>query len=102
MLVRWLPEDTADGLRPPKAERFIQTERVVGWVRAHLAAEIQRVEGIIVAHEQDRRLAYAVAAVPGLSILTYSVDFALRPPTRPTSPARFGAIDPARGTAKWP
>jgi restriction system protein len=56
-----------------------QAARYMGWVAAHLAVENQRVEGIIVAHEQDLQLAYAVAVVPGLSILTYSVDFALSP-----------------------
>lgn len=60
-----------------------QAARYMGWVSAHLATENQRVEGIVVAHEQDLRLAYAVAAVPGLSILTYSVDFALSPAKPP-------------------
>lgn len=72
-LKRGRPSDTVVG----------QAARYMGWVRAHLAAENQRVEGIIVAHEQDLRLAYAVAAVPGLAILTYSVDFALSPATAP-------------------
>jgi hypothetical protein len=66
-LKRGRPSDTVVG----------QAARYMGWVRAHLATENQRVEGIIVAHEQELRLAYAVAAVPGLSILTYTVDFSL-------------------------
>jgi hypothetical protein len=72
-LKRGRPSDTVVG----------QAARYMGWVRAHLAAENQRVEGIIVAHEQDLWLGYAVAAVPGLSILTYNVDFALSPPNPP-------------------
>ncbi len=45
----------------------------MGWVHANLAAE----EQLIVAHEQDPRLAYAVSAVPSLAVLTDSIDFAL-------------------------
>jgi hypothetical protein len=77
-LKRGRPSDTVVG----------QAARYVGWVRAHLATENQGVEGIIVAHEQDLRLSYAVAAVNGLSILTYNVDFAFRLPSHPpASPA---------------
>ncbi len=54
-----------------------QIARYIGWVRARLAQPEQPVEGIIVAHEQDLQLAYAVSAVPGVSILTYSIDFTL-------------------------
>jgi Endonuclease NucS C-terminal domain len=60
-----------------------QVARYMGWVRAELARADQRVEGIIVAHEQDLQLAYAAAAVPGLTILTYTVDFALAPARAP-------------------
>jgi hypothetical protein len=55
----------------------------MGWVRERLADENQPVEGLIVAHEQDVQLAYAVSAVPNLSVLTYSVDFTLSVPDRP-------------------
>jgi hypothetical protein len=44
------------------------------------------VQGLIVAHEQEDRLAFAVAAVPNLSVLTYQIDFRL------AVPARSGAI----------
>ena len=54
----------------------------MGWVKARLAQEKQSVEGLIVAHEQDLRLAYAVSAVPNLSVLTYNVDFTLSAPDR--------------------
>ena len=72
-LKRGRPSDTVVG----------QAARYMGWVGAHLAGENQPVEGIIVAHEQDLRLSYAVAAVNGLSILTYNVDFALSPAKPP-------------------
>jgi endonuclease NucS-like protein len=61
-----------------------QTARYIGWVRAELARQDQKVEGLIVAHEQDPQLYYAVSAVPDLSILTYSIDFSLSAPERPT------------------
>ena len=60
-----------------------QTARYMGWVRANLARPDQRVHGLIVAHEQEDRLAYAVAAVPDLSVLTYQIDFRLSEPTPP-------------------
>lgn len=60
-----------------------QVARYMGWVRAKLAGARQGVEGIIVAHEQDLQLAYAAASVPGLTILTYNVDFALAPARPP-------------------
>lgn len=60
-----------------------QTARYMGWVRAELARPDQRVEGLIVAHEQDPQLYYAVSAVPDLAILTYSIDFSLSAPERP-------------------
>jgi hypothetical protein len=71
-----------------------QAARYMGWVRARLAEENQSVEGLIVAHEQDLQLSYAVSAVPNLSVLTYSVDFTLSAP----HPLDDGAaIDGARG-----
>jgi len=56
-----------------------QAARYMGWVRAHLAAPGQKVQGIVVAHECDDRLRYAAAAVPGLTIMTYRVTFDLAP-----------------------
>ncbi|MGO9901251.1 MAG: endonuclease NucS domain-containing protein [Solirubrobacteraceae bacterium] len=57
-----------------------QAARYMGWVKAHLARDGQTVEGLIIAHEQDLQLFYAVSAVPGLSVLVYDVDFTLSPP----------------------
>ena len=54
-----------------------QTARYMGWVKAHVA-EGRAVEGIIVAHDADDRLTYAVAPIPGLSLLVYEINFALR------------------------
>jgi Endonuclease NucS len=56
-----------------------QAARYMGWVGEHLD-EGRGVEGIIVSHEVDERLTYAVRAVPGLSLLVYEIHFALRSP----------------------
>jgi restriction system protein len=66
--------------RGHSADRLVgQVARYMGWVRTHLAAAGQGVEGIVVAHEHDDRLRYAAAAVPGLTIMTYNVTFRLVP-----------------------
>jgi hypothetical protein len=56
-----------------------QVARYMGWVRAHLAADSQPVAGIVVAHQCDDRLRYAAAAVPGLTVFTYRLNFELVP-----------------------
>ena len=89
----FLCRDTANGAlvvielkRGRPSDRVVgQATRYMGWVRKHIATENQPVEGIIVAHEQDPQLAYAVSVVPGLSILTYSIDFFLSAPADPGS-----------------
>jgi hypothetical protein len=68
-LKRGLPADHAVG----------QVARYLGWVRSNLAAPGQLVEAIIVAHDADQSLRYAVSAVSGLSLLRYEVSFALHP-----------------------
>ena len=86
----FLCRDTADDTlvvielkRGRPSDRVVgQATRYMGWVRANLARPGQRV-GLIVAHEQEDRLAYAVAAVPDLSVLTYQIDFRLSLPPRP-------------------
>jgi hypothetical protein len=54
-----------------------QAARYIGYVRTHLAAPGQPVEGLIVAHDADEALRYAVAAFPGLQLMTYEVTFQL-------------------------
>lgn len=55
-----------------------QIARYMGYVRSHLAMPGQSVEGLIVSHEADDALRYAVAAFPGLQLMTYEVTFELR------------------------
>lgn len=60
-----------------------QIARYLGWVRVHLAEPGQQVEGVIVAHETDDSLAYAASAVPGVGLMTYEVNFELKPAALP-------------------
>ena len=61
-----------------------QVARYMGYVSSHLAEPGQAVDGLIVAHESDDALRYAVSALPGLALMTYEVSFELR---RVDSPA---------------
>jgi hypothetical protein len=54
-----------------------QAARYMGYVRGHLAKPGQPVEGLIVAHDAEEGLRYAVAAIPGLHLMTYEVTFQL-------------------------
>ena len=63
-----------------------QVARYMGYVRSHLAMPGQSVEGLIVAHEADDALRYAVAAFPGLKLMTYEVTFELSSVDEPPYP----------------
>jgi hypothetical protein len=54
-----------------------QLARYMGWLRNHLAAPGQSVEGIIVAHDIDPKLQYAATAVPGTTVMAYEISFRL-------------------------
>jgi hypothetical protein len=68
-----------------------QVARYIGWVRVHLAEPGQAVEGLIVAHETDDQLAYAVSALPGLRLLTYDVKFELKLAAEPAGQQQGGS-----------
>jgi hypothetical protein len=61
-----------------------QVARYIGYVRSHLAKRGQAVEGLIIAHDTDDPLRYAVAAFPGLQLMTYEVTFQLKAVEEPT------------------
>ena len=61
-----------------------QAARYMGYVRTHLAKPGQSVEGLIVAHEAEEALRYAVAAFLGLQLTTYEVTFQLSTVEEPT------------------
>ncbi len=54
-----------------------QLARYMGWVRANLAAGAE-VRGAVVARRIDEKLRYAAAAMPGVLLLEYEVDFRVR------------------------
>lgn len=53
-----------------------QVLRYMGWVREHLAGE-RGVSGIVITHEYDDRVRYAVAELPRVEAWTYEVSFKL-------------------------
>jgi restriction system protein len=55
-----------------------QILRYMGWVQENLASDAQQVKGIIICHEPDARLSYAVRMVPGITLKFYQVSFSLR------------------------
>lgn len=58
-----------------------QTLRYMGWVRKNLAKTGEQVEGIIIAHQSDEALRYAITEVPHVKLLHYEVSFRLKSPT---------------------
>jgi hypothetical protein len=57
-----------------------QLLRYIGWVQAHLAKEMGKtVEGLIIAHKVDKGAFYALSTVPNTKIMTYEIEFNLKP-----------------------
>ncbi len=54
-----------------------QIMRYMGYVGTELADPGQTVEGLIIAHEADDSLRYAVTAMPAIRLMTYQVAFSL-------------------------
>lgn len=54
-----------------------QILRYVAWVKQNMAENDQKVRGIIIAHEIDNALKYAVSGLPHVRVMTYRVDFRL-------------------------
>ncbi len=86
----FLCEDTATGAlvvvelkRGMPSDQVVgQTARYMGWVSVHLA-DGRPVDGIVVAHDADDRLRYAIPSVPGVSLLLYEVTFKLASASAP-------------------
>ena len=71
--------------RGSPADRVVgQTARYMGWVSMNLS-DGRPVDGIVVAHEADERLRYAIHSVPQMSLLLYEVAFTLAPAPPPTA-----------------
>jgi hypothetical protein len=54
-----------------------QALRYMGWVSKHLASG-KKVSGVIVAHEIDEKLKYAVSVAPNITVFEYKVRFDLK------------------------
>ena len=54
-----------------------QTLRYMGYVMEQIAEPEQKVEGLIIALEDDQKLRWALAAVPNIRFFRYQVDFRL-------------------------
>jgi hypothetical protein len=54
-----------------------QLSRYIGWIKENVAAKNQSVRGIIIAHEIDESLKYAVKGLPHIEVKTYKVNFTL-------------------------
>lgn len=61
-----------------------QVLRYIGWVQRKLAAAGETVEGLIIAHEADTALQYALEALSNVTFRKYEVDFRLIPESLPT------------------
>ncbi len=56
-----------------------QILRYMGWVKEHLCQQDQSVRGIIICHDRDEHLDYALSVVENVEVRLYSVDFKLKP-----------------------
>ncbi len=54
-----------------------QVLRYMGWVKKHLAADEETVEGLVISHSGDEQLDYALAPVPAVKAKRYRVQFYL-------------------------
>ena len=57
-----------------------QVMRYMGWVRKHLARPEDRVEGLIIAHEADASIGYALDVSKDIRLRLYEVNFRLKEP----------------------
>lgn len=55
-----------------------QVARYMGWIEEHVAEEGDTVEGLVIAHEADEGLRYALRRVRDVSFQLYEVEFRLR------------------------
>jgi hypothetical protein len=52
----------------------------MGWIEKHLAKETGKtVEGLIIAHRVDKSASYALSRVPDVIMMTYEIEFNLKP-----------------------
>lgn len=56
-----------------------QALRYIGWVKENLAESSESVEGLIIAHQADETIRYALKTLSNVSLQLYEVEFRLRP-----------------------
>lgn len=78
---RWLVIELKRGRTSDQAVG--QVLRYRGWVKRHLAQTEETVEGLVISHEVDPKLQYALDGVNGVRALTYTVSFTLDSPPQP-------------------
>jgi hypothetical protein len=55
-----------------------QVLRYMGWVKQNLAKHGEQIEGLVIAHEADESIKYAVSAIPSVRLMLYEVEFRLK------------------------
>ena len=50
----------------------------MGWVKKNLCKEGQSVKGLVICHDPDPKLSYALEMTRGIDVRYYSVSFKLR------------------------
>ncbi|MGD8719879.1 MAG: endonuclease NucS [Candidatus Zixiibacteriota bacterium] len=58
-----------------------QVLRYIGWVKGKMASAGEEVRGLVIAHEADDKIKYALNAVDGVYLMLYEVEFKLVNPT---------------------
>lgn len=60
-----------------------QILRYMGWVKKELCKDGQAVKGLIICHESDRKLSYALEMTNNIDVRYYEVEFKLRETPNP-------------------
>jgi hypothetical protein len=55
-----------------------QLLRYMGWVKQHMAEESEIVEGLVIAHQANETIQYALSTVQNVNLKLYEVEFHLR------------------------
>ncbi len=58
-----------------------QALRYLGWVQKHLAIDGQSTEALIIAGRAEKDTEYALSTLSNVSMMTYEVEFRLKPLT---------------------
>jgi len=60
-----------------------QVLRYIGWVQKNLAHPNEEVRGLVIAHQADEAMLYALSAIPNVDLQLYQVEFHLLDPPHP-------------------